>query len=163
MDDKLKIWTAVGSAEVSIKPISTGCAAEPIVVSPANVGPPRSGAAHELYQPVGSGPHPAILVLHGCSGVTPAVRQWAATMAEWGYLALVLDSFGPRGVQNVCDRPDHVSAWLRAQDAFAGAAYLRPCGRACRESICILILIGDADDWTPVERCQWFQWVGRPR
>jgi dienelactone hydrolase len=189
--------------------VVAGCA-KPIVVDPATVGTPGSGTAHELYQPAGSGTHPAAVVLHGCAGITPSVRHWAARLAEWGYVALVLDSFGPRGIQNVCDRPDRVSARLRAEDAFAAAAYLR--GRtdvlaehvsvvgfsqggdtalvaASRSAVkrtgaapfaaivafypwCplggdpiaspVLILIGDADDWTPAERCKLFQSTWRP-
>lgn len=104
------------------------CAPMAIVVSPATVGPPGSGAPHTLFLPMGPGPHPAVVVLHGCSGITPAVRRWAARIAEWGYIVLVLDSFGPRGVENVCGRADRVSPRLRAGDAFAAASYLR--GRA---------------------------------
>ena len=35
------------------------------------------------------------------------------------------DSFGPRGERDVCDEPDRLSARVRAEDALAGAAYLR--------------------------------------
>jgi dienelactone hydrolase len=104
------------------------CAANPIAVDATTVGPPGSGKAHALYAPTGPGPHPAVVLLHGCSGITPTTRRWAATLAEWGYVALVLDSFGPRGVENVCGTADRVSPRLRAEDAFAAAAYLR--GRA---------------------------------
>jgi dienelactone hydrolase len=108
--------------------IANGCAREAVLVGPTTIGPPGSGAPHTLYQPTGSGPHPAVVVLHGCSGITPATRRWAATIAEWGYVALVVDSFGPRWVDNVCSQGDRVSPRLRAEDAFAAAAYLR--GRA---------------------------------
>jgi dienelactone hydrolase len=104
---------------------STSCAAEPVAVNAMTVGPPGSGAVQELHRPTGPGPHPAVVLLHGCSGITPAVRRWAATLAEWGYVALVLDSFGPRGVQIVCGRADRVSPRVRAEDAFAAASYLR--------------------------------------
>jgi dienelactone hydrolase len=189
---------------------ATSCAGEPVVVGPATVGPPGSGAAHKLYEAAGAGPHPAVVLLHGCSGITANVRRWAATLAGWGYVALVLDSFGPRGVQNVCHRADTVSPRLRAEDAFAAAAYLRgradvlpervsmlgfshggttglvaasrsaverngaepffaviafypwcPLGGAPIASP-VLVLIGDADDWTPADRCKLLHSTWRP-
>jgi hypothetical protein len=109
------------------------CSAAPIAVSPSTVGSPRSGKDHELYEPAGPGPHAAVLVLHGCSGITPTVRGWAATLAEWGYFALVLDSFGPRGVQNVCDRPEHVSAWVRA-GMLSRASPICASGQTCLQT-----------------------------
>ncbi|MDB5383971.1 MAG: dienelactone hydrolase, partial [Rhodospirillales bacterium] len=112
-------------------------ATQPIAFGPGAVRPPGSGAMAMLHAPVGPGPHPAVLLLHGCSGITPTVRRWADRLAEWGYAALVPDSFGPRGVDNVCGQagraapgtgsPDasRVPPRLREEDAFAAAAYLR--------------------------------------
>src|SRR3972149_5417972 len=56
----------------------------------------------ELRRPPGQGPFPALVLLHGCSGITSVQRDWAERLSEWGYVTLIVDSFGPREVRNVC-------------------------------------------------------------
>jgi dienelactone hydrolase len=99
--------------------------AQPLAVTPDRIGPPGSGAMAELHLPAGPGPFPAVVLLHGCSGITPNMARWAARLVEWGQAALVLDSFGPRGVENVCHQASRVPPSLRAADALAAAAALR--------------------------------------
>ncbi len=41
------------------------------------VGKPGSNAPAELFLPAGSGPFPAMVVLHGCDGVGRHYREWA--------------------------------------------------------------------------------------
>jgi dienelactone hydrolase len=166
------------------------------------VGAPRSNARAELFLPAGSGPFPAMVVLHGCDGVGAHYRDWAGDLAAWGYVALLVDSFRPRGFRTVCNRGMDVPPMIQAQDGFAAATYLRslPNVRADRIGVIgfshggwavlkavladtvrqdqalpfaaaiafypgcdppgsalatdTLILIGDADDWTPVARCE---------
>ena len=75
-----------------------------------------------LFEPAGAGPHPAIVLLHGrggpyssnvnagCTVVAPGQQSpcnaatlsrrhamWGAYWAAHGYVALLVDSFGPRG------------------------------------------------------------------
>lgn len=103
-------------------------AAQPLAIGPAQLGTPGSGAVAELHLPSGPGPFPAVVLLHGCSGITPQMGRWAARLVQWGMAALVLDSFGPRGVENVCGTGARVPPSLRAADALSAAAALR--GRA---------------------------------
>ena len=179
---------------------------------PAKVGGPGSGAPAELYLPAAMPPAAAVVVLHGCDGIEPHYRQWARRLADWGYAALLIDSFRPRGFSEVCNHGQLVPAEAQARDAFDGAAYLRsaPAVRAQRVGVIgfshggwavlkavlaglvrrpdeppfaaavayypgcdprdppahpletdTLILIGDADDWTPVARCT--NWRGAVR
>ena len=51
-----------------------------------------------VYRPEGAGPFPAVVLLHGCHGVLPATHDWARWFRERGYLALVVDSWAPRGI-----------------------------------------------------------------
>jgi dienelactone hydrolase len=51
-----------------------------------------------LYRPDGNGFSPAVIVLHGCGGVDYHHRKWAEQLVEWGYVALIVDYFSPRGV-----------------------------------------------------------------
>jgi dienelactone hydrolase len=52
--------------------------------------------AGKLTKPQGEGPFPAVVLLHGCGGVAKSIDSWADKLAGMGYVALVLDAFGPR-------------------------------------------------------------------
>jgi Dienelactone hydrolase family len=82
-----------------------------------------------LNLPAGAAPSGAVVVLHGCDGVEPHYRHWPQRLADWGYAALLIDSFGPRGFQEVCSRGLLVAPEAQARDAFDGAAYLRAAPR----------------------------------
>ena len=178
---------------------------------PGKIGPPSSDTPAELFLPNGTASAGAVVVLHGCNGVGWHDRRWAQRLAEWGYAALLIDSFRPRGVTEVRNRGLLVPPEAQARDAFDGAAYLRlaPAVRAQRVGVIgfshggwavlkavlaglvrrpsdspfdaavayypgcdprdppgappetdTLILIGDADDWTPAARCvRWHELV----
>jgi dienelactone hydrolase len=178
--------------------------------SDATVGGPGSDAPAELYLPAIAGPYPAVVVLHGCNGVSSQYRGWARLLAGWGYAALVVDSFRPRGVSSVCNHSMDIPPHLRAKDAFIAADYLRARHDIIADRIGIIgfshggwtvlkvvlastvaqdktrpfeaavafypgcdppnsplvtdtmILIGDADDWTPAVRCErWYESANR--
>ncbi len=78
----------------------------------------------KLTKPQGDGPFPSIVMLHGCRGIDKAQDAWAARLAGWGYVALQLNSFSPRGVENTCPTPFLVPFTTRVQDAFDCKAYL---------------------------------------
>jgi dienelactone hydrolase len=98
--------------------------AQPVRIDATTVGTPRSGKPAELYLPQ-TAPTAAVIVLHGCDGVGPHYREWAGRVGQWGYAALLIDSFNPRGFTQVCNRGELVPPERQAADAFAGAAYLR--------------------------------------
>jgi dienelactone hydrolase len=89
------------------------------------VGALHSHKAGRMKLPNGNGPFPAVIVLSGCNGVKHSTRVWAHRLASWGYAALLVDSFTPRGLKNVCHRGGELPGPERARDAFAAAAYLR--------------------------------------
>ena len=97
----------------------------PLVFEHATVGGLHSHKTGQLKLPKGGPPYAAVVVLSGCNGVKHSTRVWAHRLASWGYAALVVDSFRPRGLRNVCHRGGELSANDRAKDAFAAAAYLR--------------------------------------
>lgn len=104
--------------------VLTGCTHSVPLSSPGGAGGFDVKASGELYKLDGAGPYPAIVVLHGCAGITPQYHVWAQRLNRWGYVAFVVDSLGPRGYQTVCDSLN-VSPLERARDAFAAAAWLR--------------------------------------
>jgi dienelactone hydrolase len=86
---------------------------------------PRQGSVYRsLSRPEGAGPFPAVVLLHTCAGVRDHVLTWADWLREQGYVALITDSFTPRGAGIVCGR-FQVSVDEVAADAFAAAAHLR--------------------------------------
>lgn len=48
------------------------------------------------------GPSPAVVVLHHCAGFDDLVVSWADRLSYWGYVALAVDSFGPRKAPRNC-------------------------------------------------------------
>jgi len=86
-----------------------------------------------LLKPEGSGPFPAVVMLHDCSGLGPnssgAPGRWANELVAHGYVVIVPDSFGSRGFPNgVCTdatRGPRVAPVQRARDAHAALAALR--------------------------------------
>lgn len=77
-----------------------------------------------LSRPVGDGRFPAVVLLHTCAGRSPTLDDWAAKLTSAGYVTLIIDSLGPRGVANNCGS-FAVSVDDVAGDALAAAAYLR--------------------------------------
>ena len=79
--------------------------------------------ANAVFKPPGNGPFPAVVLMHTCGGVgNPHILQHARELFQEGYVVLVVDSFGPRGLENCSSRTLSVSAGLA--DAYAGLALL---------------------------------------
>jgi dienelactone hydrolase len=62
-----------------------------------------------LYRPDGPGPFPAVIALHGCSGlngpqgvINRRHHDWAKRLVAAGHIVLLPDSYGPRGLGPQC-------------------------------------------------------------
>jgi dienelactone hydrolase len=65
--------------------------------------------------------YPAVVVLHGCGGISSHSIDITDRLGAWGYVALAVDSLGPRGIANACSG----GCGLRqAFDAYAALRYL---------------------------------------
>src|ERR1051325_846754 len=73
------------------------------------------GGASEVVQ------YPAVVVLHGCSGISSHSAGVADRLGSWGYVALAVDSLGPRGIADRCTRSGYQE---QAFDAYAALRYL---------------------------------------
>lgn len=78
-------------------------------------------------------PGPAIVLMHGCSGmfekggkVLESYAFWAEHFRKLGYSALLLDSFSPREVKEICTQKGRsiLPERERSADAHAGLAWL---------------------------------------
>jgi carboxymethylenebutenolidase len=99
-----------------------------------------------LFRPSGGGRHAAVVLLHGRAGPYSSLakgrydastlskrhKQWGAFWAERDYVALLVDSFGPRGFAqgfgrgSYAERPAEVSEQtVRPLDAYGALRYLR--------------------------------------
>jgi dienelactone hydrolase len=89
-----------------------------------------------LYRPAGEGPHPGMVLLHGCGGLyrgnsgtepTARHREWAERFAAAGYVTLHVDSFGPRGLRAICRTKGRTiqPGIERARDAYGALLYLQ--------------------------------------
>src|SRR6266851_4500871 len=82
---------------------------------------PDSGLAAELGSPSNAvGPFPAVVVLHGCIGITGHFTGIADRLSSWGYVALAVDSLGPRGISSRCG----VGSLDQAFDSYAALRHL---------------------------------------
>lgn len=78
-----------------------------------------------LTRPQGDGPFPAVVLMHGCGGIHPHVRDvWPERLVSWGYVTLVVDSFTTRNIENSCKTylPDRVF------DAYGALDFLTKSG-----------------------------------
>lgn len=152
-----------------------------------------------MARPAGPGPFPTVVLLHGCGGFHGNMISWADRLSRFGYAALAVDSFGPRGLDEDCNgagipyqvhdsyvalrymvtkpfvRASHVAVMGFSQGGYSVLAALETPGVAerspekfragvalypvCRFStglttVPLLVLIGDADDWTPAADCE---------
>ena len=81
---------------------------------------------------------PAVIVLHSCTGVRPNLRDWARELNVMGYGAFVVDSFEPRGVEEVCTGRSQVTIPSRLVDAYRALAVLATHPRIDPERIAVM-------------------------
>lgn len=121
-------------ASIFLLALTHGAWAEERVHFPSLDGPPATLLDGYLFRAEASGPHPAIVFLHGCGGLfnrTGAIltreRDWAARFNAMGITVLMVDSFGPRHHGEMC-APAHFDAAIyraRPHDAYAALRYLQ--------------------------------------
>ena len=85
-----------------------------------------------LATPEGDGPFPAVVLMHGCSGterntahrtVWRGLNRHAALLNEHGYVSLIVDSFGPRGITDGCQTGGKYYS-VQVEDAYSAFDHL---------------------------------------
>jgi dienelactone hydrolase len=91
----------------------------------ATPGQPRTVPAVEA-RPDGAGPFPAVVLMHGCHGVSASTRQWAGWFRERGYVAVIVDSWAARGItkETGCVPGDDIPSTERFDDAVGALRWL---------------------------------------
>lgn len=86
-----------------------------------------------LFRPGVKDRRPAVVLLHGCSGLLARdgglgarERDWGGRLAGEGYVALAVDSFNPRGVRQVCSLRERSISFEddRPRDAYGAQRWL---------------------------------------
>lgn len=63
---------------------------------------PEDRLSYQVFRAPG-GPAPTVLMGHGCSGlVNHQITNYARMLNSWGYNAVAVDSWGPRGISHTC-------------------------------------------------------------
>lgn len=84
----------------------------------------------QIRKPDGEGPFPAFVQFHGCAGLRDNQYLWADLAVEEGYMAIMVDSFKPRGLDNdaavekICSGR-HFIGLERAGDILSSLDYVR--------------------------------------
>ncbi len=129
--------TAVGIALVGCK-TTTGPEAVryPTAAFPGGSSP--VDITSEIYKPEGDGPFPAVILLHGSGGLRQHHRDWATKLVAWGYVAIVPDSFGPRGFGRISTETSKVLPATRVSDIMGAAELLKQKPYVQKERIALL-------------------------
>lgn len=80
-----------------------------------------------LFRPPGqdgSARLPALVLLHSCRGATRAEHAWAKSFVSWGYVVLLIDSYGPRNRDATCAGYDDMESIDQTFDAIGGLQFL---------------------------------------
>ena len=118
--------------------VLTGCASSTVRFPNATPAMPRE-VPGQVYRPEGTGPFPAVVLLHGCQGVLPSTRQWGRWFKERGYLALVVDSWAARGITEDCSPASpEVMNTERFDDGVGALRYLQSRGDVDRDHVGVI-------------------------
>ncbi len=90
-----------------------------------------NAAQMAIFKPKGDGPFPALLLLHTCAAADfdpQQMRFWTSRALENGYVVFVVDSWGQRGISQICRssppgfQPIHMG--VRTRDAYEALWHL---------------------------------------
>lgn len=111
----------IGSLLAAMAVASTSVSAGEFVTIDAGTKAEPVRLVGYLARPQGAGPFSAVVLLHGCGGFHSSMISWADRLSRYGYAALAVDSFGPRGMD------DHCGGFFfheQAADGYAALGYL---------------------------------------
>jgi dienelactone hydrolase len=111
---------------------ATAAAAQETVNFPSLDG--KTNLTAYLSRPEGDAPRPALVMMHGCSGLVTKkgrimglYRAWMRALVVQGYSVLVVDSATSRGFGQTCSAGEaRTTMWRdRPKDAYAALQYLQ--------------------------------------
>lgn len=121
-------WTAVARAQDSLGDrLRAQAVAQPDLKFSSDAKKLRfySALDNAVFRPDGSGPFPAIVLVHTCGGIGEHSRYWTEEFLKRGFAVLVVDSFGPRGVKESCGPGGRVGGARGVKDVFDALGHLQ--------------------------------------
>jgi dienelactone hydrolase len=105
--------------------LATGCASAAVTFPNATPGVEHT-IPGQILVPSGRPPLPAVVLMHGCHGVSASTHQWARWFRGEGYVALIVDSWAARGMREGCSAESlDLPSTERFDDAVGALRYLR--------------------------------------
>ena len=77
-----------------------------------------------LRLPEGTGRVPAVVITHGCSGITGAETYWAESLVKLGVATFVVNSFAGRGIPRACSGHHTISPASMLTDVYRARDFL---------------------------------------
>lgn len=91
-----------------------------------------------LTIPASSGQIPAVILAHGCAGITSGETAWVTRLNEFGVAVFLVHSFGARHIPEVCTGGSQINIASVLADAYATLDILAEHPRIDPERIAIL-------------------------
>lgn len=133
-----RLWSPIALVAFFLSLAANAAIAQTTATAQTTVNFPSLDGATDLIghltRPEGDAPRPAVVLMHGCSGLNDKksrifglYRAWARALAVQGYVTLIVDSATPRGLGQTCSRgPDSRRMWRdRPKDAYGALQYLQ--------------------------------------
>ncbi|MGB2635588.1 MAG: dienelactone hydrolase family protein [Candidatus Acidiferrum sp.] len=111
------------TGRIEIYPISTQTLSDHQFLS-GNKNGPAAVIAGELRQPVGDGPFPVVVLVHGSGGVSGNVDRWAVELNRLGVAAFILDCFSGRGIRSTIPDQSRLGSLAMIFDAYRALEFL---------------------------------------
>ena len=107
-----------------------------------------------LSIPAANDPVPAVIIAHGCGGVSAVETDWSDELAAAGISTLVVDSFSGRRIGQICSGAETINVLSSVIDVFRAAEVLRDDPRIDESRIAVMGLSfgGRAALWSAYER-----------
>ena len=77
-----------------------------------------------LTIPATDAPVPGVIIAHGCGGLGGAELGWTGDLAEAGIATLAVNSFGVRGIGNICGGQETINVFSPIVDVYRAAEVL---------------------------------------
>jgi dienelactone hydrolase len=92
-----------------------------------------------LYIPSGTAPVPAVVILSTSAGIQPYRESYYANaLVNAGIAALVVDSFGPRGIATAVEDQGLLTSYQMEADAFGALSFLRNDQRILPNAVAVM-------------------------
>jgi len=88
--------------------------------------------------PKGAGRVPAVILLHGCSGITPVQTMWAYELDRLKIATFVVDAFDGRGIRELCTARQRLNGLSLVADAYRALDLLATHPRIDRTHIALM-------------------------